>query len=250
MSGKSTVPRRSRWPMVATTLALLAGCARGGTPVAPPRPTATASAATPPSGVDAGAPSETPRPSADRPQATAAPEPKLDVIYWASPQPIVDRMLELAQVKSSDVVYDLGCGDARSLVTAAKRYGARGFGFDLDPRRVAEARESARQNGVEHLVRVEQADIFQLDLSPADVVFLFLLTRLNERLLPQLVKLRPGSRIVSHEFDMAGAQPTRILRVSGPPDGPPGTDPQVTAMHKLYLWQVPWRKQPGAVPAQ
>gem|GEM_PF-1471215 len=172
----------------------------------------------------------------------------VDVPYWATPEPIVEVMLELAEVRATDLVYDLGCGDARILVTAAKRYGARGFGVDIDPRRVAEARGNARRNGVDHLVRIERADIFSLDLSPADVVFLYLLTRLNDRLVPQLEALRPGARIVSHEFDIPRARPTRILRVPGPPDGPPETDGAAsTILHTLYLWRMPWQRRP--VPA-
>ncbi|MBN1611525.1 MAG: methyltransferase domain-containing protein [Polyangiaceae bacterium] len=168
-----------------------------------------------------------------------------DVDYWATPQPVVDRMLELARVKATDLVYDLGCGDARSLVTAAERYGAKGVGFDIDPKVVALARENVRRHGVENLVRIEQANIFTLDLSPADVVFLYLTPRLNWRLVPQLEKLRRGSRIVVHEYEIPGARPLRIVKMRGPPDGPPGTElEQRTVTHTIYLWKVPWQKQP------
>jgi len=177
------------------------------------------------------------------PPAFAAVMP--DVDYWATPQPVVDRMLEVAQVKVSDVVYDLGCGDARSLITAAVRYGASGIGFDIDPRLVAEARENVRRHGVENLVHIEQADIFTLDLSPANVIFLYITPRFNLRLVPQFKKLRPGSRIIAHEFEIPGARPAKVVQMRGPPDGPPGTDEQVsTAMHKIYLWKVPWQQQP------
>jgi SAM-dependent methyltransferase len=168
-----------------------------------------------------------------------------DVDYWATPQPVVDRMLELARVKASDLVYDLGCGDARSLVTAAERYGARGVGFDIDPKVVALARDNVHRHGVEQLVRIEQVNIFTLDLSPADVVFLYLTPRINWRLVPQLEKLRRGSRIVVHEYEIPGARPLRIVKMRGPPDGPPGTDlEQRTVTHTIYLWKVPWQKQP------
>jgi SAM-dependent methyltransferase len=178
---------------------------------------------------------------------TAAPAPtvRLDAPYWATPQPIVEKMLELAGIKASDVVYDLGCGDARIVVTAAQRYGVRGYGFDIDPRRVVEAQRNVRRNGVEHLVQIEQADIFTLDLAPADVIFLFLFTRLTDRLTPQLEKLRPGSRIVSHEFEIPRARPTKSLRVLGPPDGPPETNPKGhQTVHALYLWKMPWQRRP------
>ena len=182
------------------------------------------------------------QPDASGPVATATVMP--DVDYWATPQPVVDKMLELARVKASDVVYDLGCGDARSLVTAAERYGANGVGFDIDPRLVAEARENVRRHGVEHLVKIEQADIFTLDLSPADVIFLYITPRFNLRLVPQFEKMKPGSRIVSHEFEIPGARPARIVHVKGPADGPPDADRESsTVMHKIYLWKLPWQKQ-------
>lgn len=168
-----------------------------------------------------------------------------DVDYWATPQPVVDRMLEVAKIKASDVVYDLGCGDARSLITAAERFGARGVGFDIDPRMVAEARENVRRHGVQSLVRIEQANIFSLDLAGADVIFLYITPRFNLRLVPQLEKLRRGSRIVAHEFEIPGAKPARIDKVSGPPDGPPDAEQRgASVLHTIYLWRMPWKKQP------
>jgi predicted O-methyltransferase YrrM len=124
------------------------------------------------------------------------------------------------------------------------RYGASGIGFDIDPRLVAEARENVRSHGVENLVHIEQADIFTLDLSPANVIFLYITPRFNLRLVPQFKKLRPGSRIVAHEFEIPGARPAKLVQMRGPPDGPPGTDQQIsTFMHKIYLWKVPWQQQ-------
>ena len=116
-----------------------------------------------------------------------------DVVYWPTPEPVVDKMLELAQVKKGDVVYDLGCGDARILVKAAKKYGAKGFGFDIDPRRISESRENITRNKVENLVSVKRSDIFKVDLKDADVVTLYLLPELNVKLMPQLEKLKPGA---------------------------------------------------------
>src|SRR5262245_35998076 len=101
-------------------------------------------------------------------------------------------MLEVAGVGEKDVVYDLGCGDGRILVEAARKYGARGVGIDIDPARVMEARENVKKNGVERLVRIEQGDLFKVDLSPATVVTLYLLPELNARLVPQLEKLQNG----------------------------------------------------------
>jgi precorrin-6B methylase 2 len=160
-----------------------------------------------------------------------------DVVYVPTPQPVVDKMLDLAKVKQSDVLYDLGCGDGRIVVTAAKRYGVRAFGFDIDPVRVQEARENVRKNNVEHLVKIEQKDIFTLDLSPANVVTLYLLPRLNVKLIPQLQKLKPGSRIVSHDFDMEGVSPLQHLTVQTQ-----GADRE----HAVYLWHAPIKVQPRA----
>src|SRR5207248_1932134 len=132
-----------------------------------------------------------------------------DVIFVPTPQPVVDRMLELAGVKKGDVVYDLGCGDGRIVVTAAKKYGAKATGFDIDPERIKESNENVKKNGVEKLVQIKDQDIFTLDLSPANVVTLYLLPELNVRLIPQLEKLKPGSRIVSHSFAMEGVKPDK-----------------------------------------
>jgi ribosomal protein L11 methylase PrmA len=145
-------------------------------------------------------------------------------------------MLRMAQVKKSDVVYDLGCGDGRIVVTAAKRYGARAFGFDIDPTRVAEAKANVKAAQVEHLVTIEQKDIFTLDLSPASVVTLYLLPQLNVRLIPQLEKLKPGSRIVSHDFPMEGVKP--LQQVTLRPEG--------DADHTIFFWKTPLAREQRA----
>ena len=151
----------------------------------------------------------------------------LDVIFIPTPQDVVDKMLELAEVKKGDLVYDLGCGDGRIVITAAKKYGCRAVGYDLDPDRVKESRENVEKNEVGHLVRIEQKDIFTLDLSEADVITLYLLPSLNVRLIPQLEKLKPGSRIVSHNFDMEGVEPDKVVKLTSSKD---------QAEHKIYLW--------------
>ena len=153
-----------------------------------------------------------------------------DVVFVPTPQEVVDLMLHLARVGPKDVVADLGCGDGRVLVTAAKRYGCRAVGYDIDPDRVRESRENIRKNGVGGLARVEQKDIFTLDLSGFDVVFLYLLPRLNVKLIPQLEKLKPGSRIVSHDFDMKGVRPDAVVSMRCREDD---------TSHKIYLWTVP-----------
>src|SRR3712207_6628624 len=144
---------------------------------------------------------------------TEAQEPKgvrePDVIYVPTPQEVVDRMLQLADVRPGEIVYDLGCGDGRIPVTAAKRYGVRAWGFDINPVRVRESLDNVKRNQVEELVTIKQQDIFDLDLSKADVVTLYLLPQLNVKLIPQLDKLKPGCRIVSHDFNMEGVRPKR-----------------------------------------
>lgn len=156
-----------------------------------------------------------------------------DVIFVPTPQEVVDRMLELADLKKGDVLYDLGCGDGRIVVTAAKRYGVKAVGFDVDPKRIAESRENVRKNGVEDLVTIRQQDIFQTDLSPANVVTLYLLPSLNVKLMPQLRKLQPGSRIVSHAFDMRGAKPAKVETVECSDGG----------RRTVYFWTVPWESE-------
>ncbi len=156
-----------------------------------------------------------------------------DVHFVPTPQEVVDRMLELVNVTEDDVVYDLGCGDGRIVVTAAKRYGCRALGVDIDPQRVEESLENVRENNVEHLVEIQEGDIFQLDLTPASVITLYLLPELNVRLIPQLEKLKPGTRIVSHAFDMRGMKPDKIETI----EAERGTS------HRVYLWTTPLTKQ-------
>lgn len=162
-----------------------------------------------------------------------------DVVYVPTPQPVVDKMLELAEVKKGDVVYDLGCGDGRIVVTAAKKYGVKAVGFDIDPERVKEAEAKVRVNHVEHLVTIKQQDIFTLDLREASVVTLYLLPDLNVRLMPQLAKLKPGSRIVSHDFDMKGAKPVVVHQMTVERHENNDED-YWDGSHTVYKWVVPW----------
>ncbi|MEJ7930660.1 methyltransferase domain-containing protein [Ramlibacter sp. AN1015] len=134
--------------------------------------------------------------------------PRLDVPYVPTPQPVVDAMLEMGKVRDGDVLYDLGCGDGRIVVTAAKNRGARGVGIDIDPQRIAEARENAKTAGVSDRVEFRVGNLFESDFSPATVVTLYLLPDINQKLRPQLWRqLKPGTRIVSHAFDMGEAWP-------------------------------------------
>jgi precorrin-6B methylase 2 len=161
----------------------------------------------------AGAKTETPR----RP----------DVVFVPTPQEAVEKMLEAAEIKKGDLLYDLGCGDGRIVVTAAKKYGVKAIGIDIDPQRVAESRENVRTNGVGELVTIKQGDIFQEDISSANVVTLYLLPSLNVKLIPQLEKLKAGSRIVSYQFDMAGMKPKEVIKNS----------------YTIYKWVTPLERE-------
>lgn len=180
--------------------------------------------------------------TADEPRA-AAPQKAPDVIYVPTPRPVVEKMLEMAALKKDDVVYDLGCGDGRIVVTAAKKYGVTAVGFDIDLERVKEARANVKANHVEHLATIHQEDIFTLDLRKASVVTLYLLPELNVRLMPQLAKLKPGSRILSHDFDMRGAKPVQVVDMMIPDAE---DDQSYGGAHTLYKWVVPWETDPPA----
>jgi ribosomal protein L11 methylase PrmA len=142
-------------------------------------------------------------------------------------------MLELAKVKKTDVLYDLGCGDGRIVVTAAKKYGCKATGFDVDPMRIQESEENVAKNKVGKLAKIQQKDIFTLDLSKANVVTLYLLPSLNVRLIPQLEKLKPGSRIVSHDFNMRSVTPDKVIRMVSKEDD---------IEHTIYVWTAPLKK--------
>ena len=183
------------------------------------------------------------KPDNRTPAKIATQSGKPDVLYVPTPQEVVDKMLQMAKVTKDDLLYDLGCGDGRFVVTAAKRYGCRAVGYDISPRRVRESRQNVRKNDVGHLVRIEQKDIFTLDLSEADVITLFLLPSLNVKLIPQLDKLKPGSRIVSYRFGMRGVVPEKTVDFISPKD---------KTRHTIYLWTTPlnkvwlWKNKPTA----
>ena len=142
-----------------------------------------------------------------------AQEPQSLAPFVPTPQDVVDRMLELAGVTKNDVVYDLGCGDGRIVITAAERYGARGVGVDIDPLRVAESIENARRAGVSHLVEFFEQDALKVDVSKATVVTLYLLSSSLLKLRPILTRqLRPGARIVSHAFSMGDWEADKVDR--------------------------------------
>ena len=160
----------------------------------------------------------------------------LDVPYVPTTDDAVAAMLKLADIKSTDVVYDLGCGDGRIVIAAAKKFGSRGVGVDIDPARIREAKEKAKKAGVENLVRFEENDLFKTDIHDANVVMLFLLNSVNLKLRPKLLaELKPGTRVVSNTFDMGDWKPDKEVAVEG-------TDNGTSLSQYLYLWTVPARE--------
>ena len=148
---------------------------------------------------------------------SAAPRREPDVPYVPTTDRAVEAMLKLAGVTKSDIVYDLGCGDGRIVIAAAKLFGARGVGIDINPVRIGEANENAKKAGVEKLVRFEENDLFEANFKEATVVTLFLLPNINLKLRPKLLQeLKPGTRVVSNTFDMGDWKP-RGCRASGRP---------------------------------
>jgi len=130
--------------------------------------------------------------------------PKPDVVYVGTPYDVISILLQLAHIQKDDVLYDLGCGDGRVLVLAAQKYGCRGVGYEIDPERVIASVENVTKNRVEKLVKIVQADIFTQDLSEATVVHLYLLPEMNIKLLPQLDKMKPGTRVICHNYNLQG----------------------------------------------
>jgi tRNA G37 N-methylase Trm5 len=148
-----------------------------------------------------------------------------DVPFEPSPQDVVEKMLNLAKVHKGDIVYDLGCGDGRLVITAAKKYRVRGVGIDIDPQRIKESRENARKAGVAERVTFRNEDLFEADIREATVVMLFLWPEVNLKLRPKLLRdLRPGTRIVSYYWNMGDWEPEEQIDANN---------------HKIYLWTIP-----------
>lgn len=154
--------------------------------------------------------------------------------YVPSTMPVVAKMLELASVTKDDIVYDMGCGDGRILIMAAKKYGARGVGIDLDPVRIAEAKKNAQDEGVSHLVEFRAEDGTKTDISKATVVTLYMFKWFNNAISPKLQKLRPGSRVVAHDFDIDDWKPAAVVNLDSEKNGHEG----IERPHTLYLWLV------------
>ncbi len=169
--------------------------------------------------------------------STAQPSPKKkpDVGYYATTQDVVEEIFKQVKVQKTDVVCDLGCGDGRFVITAAKKYGCKGIGYEIDPQLVETGRKRARELGVTDRVEILEEDIFTADLGKMTVVTLFLLPNLNTRLIPQLEKLPPNARIVSHEFDVPGLVPDREMTFVSKQDD---------SEHLLYFYSMPLKKAP------
>ncbi|MDR0311517.1 MAG: 50S ribosomal protein L11 methyltransferase [Acidobacteriota bacterium] len=157
-----------------------------------------------------------------------------DVVFVGTPYDLISTMLQMAEVKKSDMVYDLGCGDARILVLAAQKYGSRGIGYDIDPQRIIESRQNVSKNNVQDLIKIIQADIFTLDLSNADVMPLYLHPDMMSQLVPQVEKMKPGSRIVCHEYGFPDIyKPDKKITVISNEDN---------AEHHLMLYTLPLKR--------
>ena len=166
-----------------------------------------------------------------------ADEPKFmrtpDVVYVGTPYDVVSEMLHIAQVTKDDLVVDLGCGDARMLVLAAQKYGSRGIGYDIDPDMVWASRSNTEKNNVADMVQIIQADIFTVDISNADVLLIYLLPEMNLKLIPQLESLKPGSRLVFHNYELGGIVPEKKVKVISNEDN---------SIHTLYLYTTPLKR--------
>jgi SAM-dependent methyltransferase len=156
-----------------------------------------------------------------------------DALFVPTPQEVVEKLLELAGTSKNDLVYDLGSGDGRIVIAAAKKYGCKAVGYEIDPELVRLSRQEVQKGQLQNLVRIEQKDMFTIDLSSADVIAVYLPPRVLERLLPQLAKLKPGARIVSHYFEIPGYKPDKVATIECKEDG---------SRHTVYRWTAPLKK--------
>ena len=160
--------------------------------------------------------------------------PQDSIPFVPSPMLVVERMLQLAEVRRDDVLYDLGSGDGRIVIEAAKKFGVRGVGVDLNPTLVEQARRKAAAEGVSHLVEFRAADGLTVDISQATVVTLYMFKWFNNQMRPKLQRLKPGSRVVAHDFDIDDWKPTKIEYVNPSDD----SSSELTEPRTLYLWKI------------
>jgi SAM-dependent methyltransferase len=153
-----------------------------------------------------------------------------DVPFVPTPQPVVDEMLRLAAPKEGEMLYDLGCGDGRIVVTAAKKYKVKGIGVDIDPQRIKESNENAKKEGVTDRVKFLEKNLFEMDFSDADILCMYLLTSVNAKLKPKILEdMKPGARVVSHAFDMGDWKPDKTVQVAS------------SNNRTVYFWLIPAR---------
>lgn len=162
------------------------------------------------------------------------PRPKINAPFITTADPVVDKMIEVGEITDKDLVYDLGCGDGRIVIAAAVQRGCHGVGFDIDPQRVAEAKENAERQGVTDLIQIEEQDVFKVDLTKADVIVAYLLPWMLRDLKPSFEQCRPGTRIVSHDFEIEGIEANAVHQVHIGPNDP----------HYVRLYITPLKKRP------
>jgi len=164
----------------------------------------------------------------------AKPQKTPDCVYVGTPHDVVDKMIEMAKITKNDVVYDPGCGDGRIVIAAARRHGCKGVGYEIDPKLADEARRLAKKRKVDHLVKILEEDIFTVDYRGATVIEMYLLPEMILKLLPKFEQLKPGSRIVAHDYAIEGVVPDTSVEVSSAEDG---------VKHTLYLYTLPLKKE-------
>lgn len=156
-----------------------------------------------------------------------------DCVYVPTPHDVVEKMLALAELKKGDVVYDLGCGEGRILVRAARKRGCQGIGFEIVPQRIKEAREKARKKNVDHLVEIKSEDLFEVDLSKASVLPIYLLPSMLKKLKPKFMELKPGTRIISHDYSIEGIVADEVVTITSKEDG---------STHTIFFYKAPLKE--------
>jgi precorrin-6B methylase 2 len=172
-------------------------------------------------------------------EETAEPEKKPDCVYVPTPHDVTVKMLEMARLKKTDLVYDPGCGDGRLCVTAAKQYGCKAVGFEIVPELIEQAKKNVKRRNVESLVKIENQDIFKLDYSKATVLTIYLLPHMIERLIPSFEKMAPGSRIVAHDYHLPGIVADKSIEMTSKEDN---------SKHYLYFYQLPLKRSAELAP--
>jgi SAM-dependent methyltransferase len=157
-----------------------------------------------------------------------------DCVYVGTPNDVVEKMVEMAKIKKTDLVYDPGCGDGRMVITAAKKHGCRGIGYEIVPKLLAEGRKLAERRKVDHLVKIEDKDIFKVDYCDGDVVLMYLLPEMIVRLTPDFEKMKAGSRIVAHDYPIKNAVPDESITITSNEDN---------VKHSLYSYTLPLKKE-------